>query len=316
VSALYGRTWSLTLVPPGKTQGAAYGTQAGNSNLRMTFDLERTLSSTSNKGKFGLYNLNPENRANIVQGTNVFLRAGYGDELGTIFQGFVRKVENSLQGPDVVTSIECGDGDPYITYGHLNFSWSETVSLAQILEYICSKLSVTIGGQVYAAKGKIIQGLPDATFPRYKLHGKVKTELEKLLHPFGLLWSVQCGVLLIQNSKGLVHLTATYLSKDTGLLDVPTRTDTGVRCRSLLNPRIVPGSAIAIASYDLAASGNFRCIKCTYKGDSEGTDWSVEVEGQALLGPLAPVPTAQGKQKVQQSVYDDPDDPEDAEEAE
>lgn len=313
MSLLFTRAWTLDIVAPGKTKGARYGTEGVNpSELHMTFDIERTLASTSNKGKFVLYNLAPDNSSNIAQGAVVILRAGYSGNLGIVFQGVVRKTEVTQNANNVTTSIECGDGDPFITYGHLSKTYKGTVSLAQVLLDISERLNVELGGQVYKTTGNIVQGIPDKSYSRLVLHGKVKSALDRLLHPLGMAWSIQCGVLLIQNQKGLLRLRATVLSPETGLVETPSRTNTGVKCKSLLNPRIVPGSAIQIAAANPAVNGNFRCIRCAYKGDTTGADWTVEVDGQGILGPLAPVPipVTQSTTSFQDGIFNDPEEPE------
>lgn len=315
MSVLFGRAWSLDIIASGKEKGARYGSEGlADSELRLTFDLERTLASNANKGKFTLYNLTPDNRNSIKQGATVILRAGYQETTGIIFQGFVRTVTVTQTGGDIMTAIDCGDGEPYITYGFVNHTFAETATLADVLEYICTRLNVTMGGQLYAVNGRMVQGLPNVSLPRYVLHGKVKHALDDLLKPYDVDWSIQCGSLLVQNKKGMVRLQATLLSADTGMIDVPTRTDTGVKFKSLLNPNIVPGSAVQISSIDPANNGNFRCIKCVYKGDTDAADWSVEVDASELLGPLAPVPTASGKQPAAQAtVFEDPDEQEEME---
>ena len=315
MTLLFNRAWSLDIVPPGRTEGVRY-TNTGDfaNNLRLQFDIERTLASTANKGKFQLTNLTADNRSNLAQGSVVILRAGYVGATGIVFQGYVKKVESTQAGQDVVTTIECGDGEPFITYGHVHLSYAKTVSLAQVLQDVAKTLKVTLGGQVYEVAGHVIQGIPNVTFPRLSKSGKTKKVLDDLLLPRGLHWSIQCGNLLIQNAKGVVNLFAEVLSIDTGMLDSPSRSTTGVKVKSLLNPRLVPGAAIRVVSANAACNGDFRAIKCTYKGDSEGGEWSVDIEGQPLLAPLAPVPTTQKKDQFQQSVYEDSEEPEDVEE--
>lgn len=312
MSQLFGRSWSVEISPPGAKVAARYGTLGPRpSDVHMTFDVERTLGSDANKGKVVLTNLTPDNRNNIVQGTNVTLRAGYGGQPGIIFQGFVRKVESSGEGPDVTTTLECGDGAPYITYGHVHLSYSTTVTLDRVLVEVARQLNVELGGQAYAVGGVVVQNVPRKTYPRLVKSGKTKTVLDGLLHPLGLVWSIQCGTLLIQNKRGRINLQAIVLSPQTGMVDTPTRTDAGVRVRALLNPRLVPGCAVQVRSANRATSGNFRAVKCTYRGDSDVGDWTVDIEGGALYGPLAPVATTQKKDSFLGAVFDAPEEPED-----
>ena len=310
MTPLFGRSWALDITPPGVEKGARYGTLGNRpSDVHLTFDIERTLGSDANKGKFTLTNLTPDNRNNIVQGSNVILTAGYVGNVGIVFQGFVRKVESAQSGADVVTSLECGDGEPYITYGHLNLSYSEPTTLAQVLLDVSRTLRVELGGQVYKSLGNVVQNLPPVTYPRLVLHGKTKRALDGLLHPLGLVWSIQCGTLLVQNDKGRINLRAIVLSPTTGLVDMPTRTDAGVRARALLNPSLVPGCAVQVVSKNQAVCGNFRVVKASYKGDSDAGDWTVDLEGGALLGPLAPVATTQKTDSFVGAVYEDQQEP-------
>lgn len=305
---LYQRVWSLTLVPNGQP-AAVYGSEGTRpSDVRVVFDVTRTLSGTkANKAKFAIGNLTSDNRNNILPGTMVILRAGYVASSGIVFRGYVSKVVSRQDGPDVVTELECEDGGPQLLYGTVQLSYSAPVMLSRVLQDVARGLSVELGGIAFALEGQIVQGIPKHQYKRLVKSGPCREILDYLLKPRGMTWSIQCGTLLIQNVKGVVNLVAEVLSKETGMLGVPSRTPTGVSCMALLNPRLTPGCAVRVLSQNPGVSGDFRAVRCVYKGDTEGNEWSVNIDGQALLAPLAPVPTTQQADYADAEVGEDAD---------
>jgi hypothetical protein len=285
---LYGRKWALAITTPG-TQNALEFRSAVTSGapLRFAFQIDRTLHSDSNKAKFTLSNLTREHRGLIGPGSTVVLRAGYDKIYDIVFRGTVATVTNNIDGGEVVTEIDAGDGEIYLQTSHVHLSYKSTVTLARVLQDICKRLTLTINGQTYTYSDHIVQRVPRVTLGRRAISGPVKTVLNELLHPLGMSWSIQCGTLIIQNDQGIINLSAQVLSAKTGLIGTPSKTKTGLTIRSLLLPTIAPGLAVQLESQQRELNGNYRIVSAKYAGDTHGAEWSVEAEAQPLTYPLA-----------------------------
>ena len=79
-------------------------------------------------------------------------------------------------------------------------------------------------------------------------------------------WSVQDETLQVTKTGKPTDEAAILLNKETGLVDVPSKTDKGVQFSSLLQPRIRPGRRIKIESQ--AIKGEFTVTKVTHRGES------------------------------------------------
>lgn len=312
--SLFGRCWSLTIIPRAGASAIQYSSSPNQGQpLRFEFDVKRTLHSASNKGKIRLTNLSAASAALIDLGARVELRCGYGsfadDYASLVFVGDVMDKTTELQGSDFITELECADGEILLQNAVVAVSFRSKTPLAQVIQAIAKQLRVDISGQVFAPSQMVAQRLPTGSVDRFVYAGPAKKALDDLLGPRGIQWSIQNGSLLLQAQEGIIKLQATVLSAQTGLLEKPKASKKGVEFKSLLQASIEPGSAVTIVSSATEASGNFRVVEVTYKGDTHGNEWSCEGLGSELTYPLAAyvAPTEQTGDPAQASSDVDAD---------
>lgn len=113
---------------------------------RIKFNVEKTSESNANKAKIGIYNLSQDTR-NLFEKKNtiVFLKVGYEGNLSTIFFGDLNKGQHDTSGPDIVTNIECADGDFAIKNGIINIGLKAGATNRQIINLAIAQLNVTQG---------------------------------------------------------------------------------------------------------------------------------------------------------------------------
>lgn len=294
--AFYNRQYALELIPFGQTQGARYNNRDKNqSSLRVAFQLERNLEGNADKGKLALFNLNANNRNALVRGSTVRLWAGYRARMGLVFVGFVRKVVTEQQGPDVVTSLELGDGEPSISYGVVNKSYSAPVTLAQVLQDLTAALALDLGGNVAVVAPGVIKGIPEQTFPLgLALEGGAKKVLNDLLRPHRIDWKIMNNKLLILPRNGTLYATAAVVSAATGMTGVPGFSEKYLTFQSLLNSNLTPGTLVQMQSKNKRLNGFYKLRTCKYAGDTHDAPWSVDCEAELLKAPLPVLPSAQG----------------------
>lgn len=248
--------------------------------LKIEFDIEKTLSSKQNTARFTVWNLKRENRFRVANEFEwVRFEAGYRDGgMGILFEGNIREVEHERERPDIKTVISCGDGDKAIRKG---------------------VISKVVGGSPKEQVQELLKHMPDVAQgelkgldgPAYKrpvvMHGPVSRELDALSRTHGFYWSVQNGVLETIPADGFIDQVV-ELSEDSGLVGTPTMTENGVKAKALLNAQIAPGRLVRIVSPYLeeTRSGSsgalYRVNKAHFSGDNIDGEFTVEIEGQKV----------------------------------
>ena len=106
------------------------------SGLRVSFNIQKNLSITPNSGVIRIWNLSRDHR-NLIKdyGDEVTVYAGYergsGEEL--LYIGDTTTVYHTYELPDVVTTLECGDGDRYVNQKHFSLSFQSGATAREVI---------------------------------------------------------------------------------------------------------------------------------------------------------------------------------------
>lgn len=298
---LFNRQYSLSLGLPKQTAAIRYGNiplSAGGiiSPLRISFDIERnTVGASQNHSKIELYNLSIESRQKIAKGWVLQLNAGYKGMTGTIFTGNVFNAFSTRKSSDVVTTLECFDGGPAISYGVLDKSYGPGTPIFQILQDISNAMNLTTDANPTGVNAGVVIGLPDYKIGySFVAHGSCKDSLDKLLKPFNLNWSVQNSALTIMPDT-TASGTAILVSKHTGMIGVPSYNNGLLKFHNLLNPQLVPNQLIKMISDNSSLNGYYKCFTCKYQGDTHDSKWGIEIDANRVSGSAESFPAATGR---------------------
>jgi Baseplate hub gp41 len=246
-------------------------------STRVAFNIVKgTNGKAANKGKVSVYNLAEDSRSFIEKSDALMkVEAGYGDNLSVIYLGDIKKVEHKRSGPDVVTTLECGDGEKKLTDAHIEISLGADAKVNQIINAAVSALGIDRG---------VIKNIPQTVFQNgFAFSGKVSDLLDRIAKKEELDWSVQDGALQIYPTGEDTGETAVLLNENTGLLGVPNKTEDGFVAKSLLNPDIIPGRQIQVESKFLTGRAIFVAEKVNHIGDVREGDFVTKVEGKGKL---------------------------------
>jgi len=254
---------------------------------RLKFKVEKTDGSEPNKASINIYNLSLESR-NFIERKNsvVFLKAGYQNAIGLIFFGDIAEngVKQKREGPDIITTIEAGDAEAILSEAHLELSLARGATTLQIIEAAARELNLSVG-----VKKDIISKTYSAGF---SFSGSVKKLMDEVTRFSKVVWSIQDGELIIMNEKSNDGKEAVLLSKDSGLIGIPTKLKDAYEFTSLLNYSIRPKRLVKIEtsqSLDNDKQGvnnskpfsDFVTVtKAIYEGDTHEGTWQVKCEGQ------------------------------------
>lgn len=276
--ALYNRYCALTI-----------GTQRFT-DIRVTFKVEKHLRKTPNPAEIAVYNLASSARmVTINRGTPLVLTAGYVGNAATLYVGEIVAMNHKREGTEWVSTYECRDGDAaWLKYASRSYA-SGTPRLTVVRD-----LAADMGYAVNSDAAALIEAY-GSTRSGLVTHGHAFAELEKVLRPLGLGWSIQDGQLQVIEAGGATQENAILLNPKTGLIQVPERQEqyhkpgsvnkgkpVQVRAVSLLQPAIRPGRQVRLESDDL--TGYYICQTVTHSGDTHGNEWQSEMVLQALHG--------------------------------
>ena len=249
--------------------------------LRVAFDIQRSLDWHSNTSTVSVYNLARLTRDQFDRGTQVSVVAGYRDGVDQLFSGQAEFIETLRSGADWITTIECNDGAA--AFGaYARQSYSAGTPLSVVVGSIAASMGLTLSPDASGLlAGKVTRG-------RLTQSGQAPIALQQVLSSYSLQWSIQSGVLQVLQSEGSTAETAVLLSPQTGLIGSPERNDSTtdsrlrVNAKSLLQGSIKPGRKVQLQSATI--NGLFVADQVTHRGDSRGNTWETEVQLLAARG--------------------------------
>lgn len=240
--------------------------------FRIAFNIELTSEGNANVGTVSIYNLNETSRSFIeTDKIRLTLMAGYGPKPPVIFTGEVDgdRTRSEKSGPDIITTIESGDGRFSLKNVVLNKTFAPGISLERVLEDVRAQMGIP-GEFKDISQETFNQGL--------SISGSPKEILDNLTKKQDLEWSIQNGVLEIKRRNGSILEERIDISPETGLVSIPKKTNEGVEFATLLNPALRPGRPVKIQSKFLKGEDFFIVRTVQHQGDNFEGPWTSFVE--------------------------------------
>ena len=245
------------------------------SDLRVSFDIQRTSRSKPNPAKIVIYNLSKSTREAISERlTPVRLVAGYGGQAGQIFSGQLDSAEHGKAGATIVSTIHASDGrGAWQSYATAK-GWRGGTPWAEVVRELATSMGLEVGPASLAQ----VTGSARGT---YAVQGYAWREMDLLIATLGLQWSIQDGALQVVQADKTTQESVVLLTPDSGLVGVPRFTDpkisrvgrnrtrrvrSAVEVNALLQPEFKPGRYIRIESQTM--TGDYRLDSVHHKGDS------------------------------------------------
>lgn len=258
------------------------GTQV--TDLRVQFSIKKTTDKEPNSADIRVFNLAKTTRAKLQgRGVPVILSAGYGTQQGVIFSGDSRTIDHEHDGPDVITRIQCGDGERLYQFARFSKSYNPGTQANDIIRDCVSALSVNKGN----LEDALAQAQPRLYLTGYATHGRAVDTLDHQLRTSGFTWSIQQGELQVMKGGKPINPTAVLLSPKTGLVGSPQYASpekkggpSTLKVKALLMNQLRCGHVIAVQSDGINAQ--FRIEKLNFDGDTHGQQWYSVIEAKPL----------------------------------
>ncbi|QXF35253.1 hypothetical protein CE143_20315 [Photorhabdus luminescens] len=236
-------------------------------NLRVAFEVSKTITSEPNPATIRVYNLNQSQRNLITSKTynKVSLAVGY-EELRVIYTGDIIEAVTVRDDLDFIIELTCGDGYEAYTGALVNKTLKAGVTDADILSEATKSMKVGNGA---------IDLPHDRQLPRGKvLTGNARDIMHKIARNNGANWSVQDGnMIVLPKNKVLTDNEGFVLSQETGMIGSPEKTDDGLSVTCLCNPALRIGGLIRIKSIIPEYNGDYKITELEHSGDFMSDDW-------------------------------------------
>lgn len=240
-------------------------------NLRVTFEVKKTLTPEPNPAVIRIYNLNASHRNLLTskEFNRASLSVGY-EELRQIYAGDIVEANTLRDGEDFISELICGDGFKSYTSSVVNKTLSAGKSDAEILKENTQSMGIEIG----------VVDLPkDRQLPRGKvMFGDPRELLHKIAKNNDAQWSIQDGQMtVLPKDKVLADNEGFVLSQETGMIGSPEKTDDGLSLTCLCNPSLRIGGLVRVQSIMSEYNGDYKITELSHEGDFLGDDWYSQI---------------------------------------
>lgn len=252
------------------------------SGLRVSFDIEKDLTSNANKGKIEIYNFPRDKWARIDREGDVYamLEIGYSNNMHLLFTGDINanKANIEKRGTDWIVTLDLKDGETTLQDCHIDKSYPPGTTYAQIIKDAANLFHST--GKL--GTGRAINKLNEPYFQKKTLTGmtisnNTKKVLDDLLATINYDWFVTDHEMHILGEDEDIGETMLYLSYNTGLINEPVKVKEGIKIKALIPySKVNPGQLVQLESTFLDAICKIDKIK--YIGDTHVTPWYIECE--------------------------------------
>lgn len=237
-------------------------------NLRITFEISKTLSSAPNPATVSVYNLNASHRHALASKhyDRLSLAMGY-QALRVIYTGDIINVQIKRSDVDFITEMACGDGHRDYVNARVSTTLRAGATDAEILAKVAQSMRKTGTGSIDIPQ--------DRQLPRAKvLVGNARDALHHIATNHQADWSIQDGKLtLLPRNRVLADHEGFVLSQETGMVGSPEKTDSGLKITCLLNPTLRIGALVRVRSILPGFDGDYKITELTHTGDLTGDSW-------------------------------------------
>lgn len=276
-----GRDYSLTVgigpygAPERNGESVYIAYAQGSATIKppftLEFDIRREFMASSQTASVRIKNLSRQTRDSIYKDpfatgnyATFELRAGYGGQfLPVVFNGTIIEAQSRREGrKDIVTEISAFDGGLAIGNSYSSTTFAPNTPLVDAFK----KLN---GDLIGVSNSPIIGTVPGTVGTRpYAAVGPTFNIIQSLL-PQNVSATIDLNQLKILSDTDAVSVGQTVfnISSDTGLLDPPVRSEYGVYCRILFEPRITLGQQVQLISKDNPKfNGSYQVKSVSHQG--------------------------------------------------
>lgn len=284
--------------------------------LRIAFEVDKSLTFEANRCKVSVWNMSKLSRdraSDVIKRTVTFteaqrvqlravgnaetgaviadsnlgiahvrLSAGYGQDLGLLFDGDTERISTERTQVDWISHFDCGDTVARMREATIVRSYAPGTPVITTILDVAHAMGVLVLPPTLAT---LTAAIGENAVHAYGFHAAgdclpIFTEMMHVLRTaeFPFEWSIQDGQLVILSSSSTLPFPPLDLNEETGLIGRPRRLESGVvEALALLDSRMQPGQSVSLISADV--TGVFRIERVRFAGDTWGDGmWSAALE--------------------------------------
>lgn len=239
-------------------------------NLRITFNITKTITSEPNTSEISIYNLNQNSRNLITSKVydHVELFVSYQeDDLRMIFKGDIIEVINTQSGLDIITKLKCSDG---------YFAYTEKIIVKTIA---AGQTDADVLHKEVISSFSIQQGAIDLPYDQALPRARVfmcdtRDVANRIAQNNNADWSIQDHqLIIIPKNKAIQNDDGFIISSTTGMIGSPKKTSKGLEITTLCNPHFKIGSLVKVESKSEEYNGHYKVKSIQHSGDLTGNEW-------------------------------------------
>lgn len=196
---------------------------------------------------------------------------------GSLFIGDIenRGVVTKNDIPNRTTTITAKDGHRVYRDTQVSKSYPPNTPVATVVQDLLAL--ATVQG-IALGTGSVF---PADSFPAgWAFQGRWRQALTEILAPRGFYWTIQGRVIYVLNEASTAPGNVPLVSPATGLIGSPVRTDKGCSIKSVLNPAIVVGRGVQVASTFF--NGLYRGVNVNHDFSRDGLKWETAAQCEVI----------------------------------
>lgn len=269
----------------------------GFTNLRVSFDIKKTLEQTENEATIEVYNVSKDSYKLLQQINETYvvqLSVGYGQLIDTIFTGNIENSYYYREKSNWILCIKGKDGQELIQDSIIDKSYRAGFDIKNVLLDMIKTSNILPKGAYDNAIKWIENKIPLGTKTQngLSISGRLIDEINKLLSEFNASLSIQDeqAKIIYNNSNNEDNIF--LISPATGLIGSPKDkgSEEGLEFKCLLIPKLKPGTLVKIESNTV--NDYYRIDNIIYKGDTYGNDWECKCEATKPTNIIIDLPIA------------------------
>lgn len=240
---LFGRVCRLTIKPK---QGDSFKIEG----FDFAFDVEKNTKPEPNKAEFTVFNLPDDVRAKLQlkDDAEIEFEAGYKTTAALVFKGNISHAIHYIDGPDMVTKIEAGEGHKAFRSSYVAKTYGAGTPFKTVVNDIVKTFE---GFKVTPAITKVLSNIGKSFPDGITIDGKSARVLNDVLKGVGYEFSIQNNeIQILAQGVGASDAPAVKLDYTSGLVGIPQLGEKQgtptLSFQSLVQPGLVPGRKVLV----------------------------------------------------------------------
>lgn len=296
MSEYFGRSYELTISNAAQRRTFSALPGVVDAPLQITFSIDQTPGAHRAYGEITIYGLKRSSRRDIYeQFSDVTLKAGFGESVGTIFAGQIENVEIGRDGPNPYVKLFCQAGAAAWQGATISRTFGQDTPQIDIIRAVAESFGAPVEfiGD-FSALPKALKGRT--------MDGDSKYYMNQMAESFEFDWFLGSSGMVIAKQGADRPDFQTFNYKPTnGLIGSPEITQRGVNVEVVLNPFVRPYDRYTVESEtgQLTFNGVYyqsqqfpptngeslnQVLSYRHEGDFYGDTWQTSLEGRRLDG--------------------------------